>query len=259
MIPYKDDNPTELTPYVTVALITANVLIFFGTIGVREVATWEYGFLPWELVSGQVHPESPRLGGFSSLFSSMFMHGGLMHLGGNMLFLWIFGNNIEDAMGHVRFLLFYLLAGLVAHGFQLGSTWMQAGTIPSGPVSRQLVYQYMGQEPALSWFIPTVGASGAISGILAAYYILYPRARVHMLVPIFIVLTTIQVPAAFAIGYWFLIQVLSGVTSTGLGGGVAWWAHIGGFVGGFVLYAPFLRKRFRNRLQLRRKWKRAHN
>lgn len=257
MIPYKDDNPTTIRPFVTHALVVANVLIFIMVWSWHDRAVWDYGFLPWELLSGQRHPDSPALGGWSALFSSMFMHGGLMHLGGNMLFLWVFGDNVEEAMGHIRFLLFYLLCGLLAHAAQLGWLYLQAGAPPALPLSLNLLYSNpaLAKDPAATWFIPMVGASGAISGVMAAYYMVYPHAHVRMLVPIFVIMTTIVVPAGFAIGYWFLIQVLSGFVASGAGGGVAWWAHVGGFVGGIWLVRYFLKPRLRQQWQLRRRWR----
>jgi hypothetical protein len=143
--------------------------------------------------------------------SSIFLHGGWMHLLGNMWFLWIFGDNIEDRLGHLRFLLFYLAAGLGAGLFHVAFN--------------------------LSSAVPAVGASGAISGILGAYFVLFPRSRVVTLIPLFVTFFTVELPAAIILGYWFLIQTLSGLGSLGAraSGGVAWWAHIGGFVLGIVL------------------------
>ena len=259
MIPYKDDNPTAIVPYVTYALLGLNVLIFLVSLPAHQAAVWEFGFIPWELATGRMYPGSETIGGTAALFSSMFMHGGLMHLGGNMLFLWVFGNNIEDAMGHVPFLLFYVLTGLTAHAFQFGHVMLQAGGPPAEPIAREFIMQAVrnGQGPKLQWFIPTVGASGAISGILAAYFMLYRSARVYMLIPIGFFLTTIVVPAGLAIGYWFLIQLLSGLFSGGVGGGVAWWAHIGGFAGGLVAYRAFLSKKQKEHDRLRKMWKRV--
>lgn len=259
VIPYRDDNPTELRPYVTYALVAANVLIFLATLANHERMVWEYGSIPWELLRATRHPDSTAVNGVAALFTSMFMHGGFMHLGGNMLFLWVFGNNVEDAMGHVRFLIFYLAGGLAAHAGQLLSLFVSAGPPPVEPLAAALVPQAMmrGIDQA-AWFIPMVGASGAISAVLAAYYVLYPHARVYMLVPVFVFLTTIITSASFAIGYWFVLQLLSGILSPGVGGGVAWWAHIGGFVGGLVLYRPLLRKRFRQHLALKRRWRKLH-
>ena len=154
----------------------------------------------------------------SHLLTSMFLHGGWMHLIGNMWFLWIFGNNVEDSMGRLRFIAFYLLTGLAA----------ALGQVIASPAS----------------IIPMVGASGAISGVMGAYLVLYPRVRVYTLVPIFIFFTSIALPAWAMIGYWFIIQVVSGLFSSGDMGGVAFWAHIGGFVAGVVLIKLFARQEY---------------
>jgi membrane associated rhomboid family serine protease len=154
----------------------------------------------------------------SHLLTSMFLHGGWMHLIGNMWFLWIFGNNVEDSMGRLRFIAFYLLTGLAA----------ALGQVIASPAS----------------IIPMVGASGAISGVMGAYLVLYPRVRVYALVPIFIFFTSIALPAWAMIGYWFIIQVVSGLFSVGDMGGVAFWAHVGGFVAGVALIKLFARQEY---------------
>jgi membrane associated rhomboid family serine protease len=146
----------------------------------------------------------------------MFLHGGWMHLLGNMWFLWLFGNNIEEAMGRVRFLLFYLLTGLAASVFH--------------------AFTNLGSE------IPTIGASGAISGVLGAYVMLYPHAQVLVLVPLGFIMRLMYIPAAFVLGFWFLLQLISGGLSSSQGGGVAWWAHVGGFVAGMLLCVVFKRR-----------------
>jgi len=256
VIPIRDDNPTEITPVVTYALLAVNVAVFLLTLGAHRDAVWQLGFVPWELLRGQVHPDSALLGALPALLTSMFMHGGFLHLGGNMLFLWVFGNNIEDAMGHVKFALFYVLTGLIAHAFHIGSIWVADGPPPADPIPHDMLQHALrAGAPGVGWFVPTVGASGAISGILAAYFVLYPRARVYMLVPIGFFITTIVISAAFAIGYWFVIQLLSGVFAAGAGSGVAFWAHIGGFVGGYAIYRPFLRRRFQHYRQLQQRWR----
>jgi membrane associated rhomboid family serine protease len=151
---------------------------------------------------------------WTNIVSSMFMHGGWFHLIGNMWFLWIFGNNVEDAMGHVRFVIFYLLCGLAAAGLQIAFN-------PGSPV-------------------PMVGASGAIGGVMGAYIVLYPRVHVHMLIFLGFFITTFAVPAVVMLGYWIVIQLLGGFGSLGAtGGGVAFWAHVGGFVAGAVLVYVF--------------------
>jgi len=230
MFPIRDDNPHFLTPYVTWGIVAVNVLAWILVQGLgsepalsRSVCT--LGLLPGELLNTvndeimlQIGPETYcRIAGDSSpltLISHMFMHGSWMHIIGNMWFMWIFGNNVEDSMGHVRFLIFYLLCGFAAAGAQ----------IFSDPES----------------IIPMVGASGAIGGVMGAYILIYPRVTVHMLVILGFYITTIAIPAVWMLGYWFLIQILGGIGSMGAsGGGVAFWAHIGGFVAGGVLILFF--------------------
>ncbi|NIP79387.1 MAG: rhomboid family intramembrane serine protease [Gemmatimonadetes bacterium] len=230
MFPLRDENPTELVPFFTFALIAANVAVWFLVQGaglepgVLRQSVCEYGAIPAE-ITGQVDPlpaafRSVRCptGGltWTALVTSMFLHGGWFHLIGNMWFLWIFGNNIEDSMGHLRFLLFYLLTGLAASG----------GHVLSEPGSQ----------------IPTVGASGAISGVMGAYLLLYPRVRVDTLLVIVFYIRVIPLPAWIMLGYWFLIQLLSGTTTAAASAGVAFWAHIGGFVAGLVLVKLFEKK-----------------
>jgi membrane associated rhomboid family serine protease len=230
MFPYRDDNPTVLTPVATFALILANfaawaLLQGFGTEPALPRSVCSLGLIPGELL-GQVEPGTRvQLGpstacvltGTSTWYTavtSMFLHGGWLHLIGNMWFLWVFGNNVEDSMGHIRYVIFYLLCGLAAATAQ----------ILTNPAST----------------IPMVGASGAISGIMGAYIVLYPRVRVHMLVFLGFFITTIAVPAWVMLGYWFLLQLLGGVPSLGSErGGVAFWAHAGGFVAGMVLIFLF--------------------
>jgi membrane associated rhomboid family serine protease len=229
MFPIRDDNPHFLTPIVTYGLIAANVLAWallqgFGTEPSLSRSVCQLGLVPGELLQlaspgaqvpiaeGVVCVVTDMPSWFTPL-TSMFMHGGWMHLIGNMWFLWIFGNNVEDSMGHVRFLLFYLLCGFAAAAVQ---------TV-ANPAS----------------IIPMVGASGAIGGVMGAYVVLYPRVHVHMLVFLGFFVTTIAVPAVFMLGYWFVLQLLSGWMSNAAEGGVAFWAHVGGFVGGAVLVLLF--------------------
>ena len=153
------------------------------------------------------------------VFTSMFLHGGWLHLIGNMLYLWIFGNNIEDAMGHVRYLIFYLVCGVAASFSHILSDAQSV--------------------------IPSIGASGAISGVLGAYLLLYPRAKVLVLVPLGFFTQLMHIPASIVLGLWFLLQLLSSAMSGGQGGGVAWWAHIGGFVAGVLLVALFKKRKVR--------------
>jgi membrane associated rhomboid family serine protease len=230
MFPLRDDNPHFLTPYVTLGLIGLNVLVwvFVQGMGLEPAlskSVCNLGLIPADLLGrappGSAFPIAPGmlcvLDGTSSWFnalSSMFMHGGWMHIIGNMWFLWIFGNNVEDSMGHARFAIFYVLCGLAAALLQ----------IISAPGSG----------------VPMVGASGAIGGVMGAYVMLYPRVNVHMLIFLGIFITTVAVPAYFMLGYWFLLQVLGGVGSLGVAaGGVAFWAHIGGFLAGALLVLLF--------------------
>ncbi len=238
MFPIRDDNPQILTPYTTYAIIGLNALawVFVQGLGSDPAlagSICSLGLIPGELLQTvpvgtrfQVGPNSLCVLGDGSVWhttlTSMFLHGGWFHLIGNMWFLWIFGNNVEDSMGHVRFAVFYILCGLAA----------AAAQIVSNPDSA----------------VPMVGASGAIGGVMGAYILLYPRVHVHMLIFFGFFITTIAVPAVLMLGYWLLVQVLSGFATLGAqGGGVAFWAHVGGFVAGAVLI--FL---FRDRELLRR-------
>ncbi|MEK7702461.1 MAG: rhomboid family intramembrane serine protease [Nitrospirota bacterium] len=221
MIPLKDDLPTHSFPFVTIAIIAANILAFYYQFSLGEAGEaliYTYGAIPFNMT----HPLEatvpiPAVG--ASIFASMFLHAGFLHLGGNMLYLWIFGNNIEDVMGPVRFIFFYLICGIIA---VFTHTWFDA-------TSR----------------IPMIGASGAVSGVLGAYLVLFPRARVLTLIPIIIFIKMSWVPAIFVLGVWFLMQILNVVAVPSGGGGIAFLAHIGGFVAGMGLIF-FFRKR-RNR------------
>jgi len=218
MIPLRDDNPTEITPVVTVGFIVLCVLVFLYEISLpeqkNEAFVYMYGAIPAVLFGYvQLPPEFVSLPVYATLISSMFLHGGWMHLVGNMLYLWIFGNNIEDVMGHGKFIVFYLLCGVLAA--------LSYGLID--PTSE----------------IPMVGASGAIAGVLGAYLLLYPHARVLVLVP-FGFIGTFYIPAMVVLGLWFLMQLLSGGMSVGHEGeGVAFFAHIGGFISGMALIGLF--------------------
>src|SRR5687767_9062707 len=229
MFPIRDDNPHFLTPYATYALIVVNLLVWVFVQGMGlepalSASLCQLGLIPAELLQavppGTRVPLGPDVAcvlgqpSWITPLSSMFMHGGWLHLIGNMWFLWIFGNNVEDSMGHVRFLVFYLLCGLAA-------ATLQTLTDPDS-------------------VIPMVGASGAIGGVMGAYVLLYPRVHVHMLIFLGFYATTIAVPAVFMLGYWFILQLLSASMSIGAeGGGVAFWAHVGGFVAGAVLVLLF--------------------
>jgi len=219
VIPLRDDNPTEIKPIFTIGFMVICVLVFLHqvTLGHRggDMFVYQYGAIPAVVFGYAELPlEFGAVSPYGSLFTSMFLHGGWMHLIGNMMYLWIFGNNIEDVMGHGRFIVFYGLCGVIA-------ALSHAAVDPTSPV-------------------PMVGASGAISGILGAYMLLYPRARVLVLIPLGFFSQLIYVPAVLVLGLWFLMQVLSGGMSLGTeGGGVAFFAHIGGFVAGMVLIGFF--------------------
>jgi membrane associated rhomboid family serine protease len=237
VIPLKDDIPTRRFPIVTVALIAINVIVYFvfeqGLWGLGDTGNEvvvDYGAIPLEITHPGTEcvsdPQSvstlfcgPDLDPnqapwWVTIFTSMFLHGGLLHLGGNMLFLWIFGNNIEDSMNRAAFVVFYLLGGVLAAGLHILSDTSSA--------------------------IPTVGASGAIAGVLGAYARLYPRARVVTLVFIVIIFTIITLPAVLVLGVWFLLQLLPAFSDpASTGGGVAYYAHIGGFVFGLLAIKLF--------------------
>jgi|SRR5579884_1726462 len=221
MIPLRDDNPTVLAPIVTVGFIAICTLVFLYQASLPpqpgELFVYRYGAIPAS-VFGQASlpPQLAAVPPFVTLITSMFLHGGWMHLIGNMLYLWIFGNNIEDVMGHVRFIIFYVTCGILA------------------------VYSHAITDPGST--IPLVGASGAISGVLGAYLVLFPRAQVLVLIPLGIFTRLMYVPAGFVLGLWFVMQVLSGGMSLGRsGGGVAFFAHVGGFLAGIVLIGLFKR------------------
>jgi membrane associated rhomboid family serine protease len=216
MLPLRDDNPSSTTPYVTYFLIAANVMVFVYELLLGphlQAFTFDYGVVPRQLTQDLVaveHGQLNHLPGLVPLLTNMFMHGGWLHLGGNMLFLYIFGDNVEDRMGHVPYLAFYLLAGVAA---SLTHVW-------SNPLST----------------LPSLGASGAIGGVLGAYIVLFPKARVTTLATLGFLMTTIDIPAIFFLGIWFVMQSIQGVASLGAHtaqtGGVAYWAHIGGFLVG---------------------------
>lgn len=213
MFPIRDHNPSGRTPFVTLALIAANVLVFLSYwFGQPDGPTLDRFFFDWGLIPLRLI----EIGDWQTVFSSMFLHGGWMHLLGNMLFLWVFGDNLEDLMGHARFLLFYLAGGV-------GAALLQVAADPAS-------------------VIPMVGASGAIAAVMGGYLLMYPRARVDVLVIIVIFFRIFPIPAWIVLGFWFAVQLLGGfATPTDLGG-VAYWAHAGGFVAGIILCLPaFLR------------------
>jgi membrane associated rhomboid family serine protease len=218
MIPLRDDNPTTIPPIVTVGFIGACVLAFFwqlslGSAGFNQLV-YSLGVIPAALLGdAELPPELVLVPEKMTVITSMFLHGGWMHLIGNMLYLWIFGNNVEDSMGHGRFVAFYLLCGTAA---ALG----QAIINPSSEV-------------------PMIGASGAISGVLGAYLLLYPHARVQVLLPMGLFSQIVYLPALWVLGFWILFQILNSLMAGGAQGGVAWFAHIGGFLAGMALIPVF--------------------
>jgi membrane associated rhomboid family serine protease len=223
LFPISDDNPRRhLTPVVNYTIIAICVLVFLGqaSLGPQgEAAIYSFGFIPARFFGhAELVPELAVTPPWVTVFTSMFMHGGWLHLGSNMLYLWIFGDNIEDSMGHAKYLVFYLLCGIAAAFAQ--------GMI----------------DPASA--TPMVGASGAIAGVLGGYILLHPRATVRVLIFLGFFVTVTHVPALIVLGIWFALQLFSGLaTPTASGGGVAFWAHIGGFVAGMVLVPLFKRRR----------------
>jgi membrane associated rhomboid family serine protease len=224
MIPLHDDNPTSITPYVTVTLIVACTVVFLwqlahGPQG-QQLIVYGLGVVPAVLFGyRELPPEIHAAPASLTVITSMFLHGGWLHLIGNMLYLWIFGNNVEDSMGHVRFIIFYVVCGIVA---------VLAHALPH-PDS----------------VIPMIGASGAISGVLGAYLLLHPYARVLVLIPLGIILYTARLPALGVLGFWFGLQLLSSLMADPNQPGVAFGAHLGGFVAGLALTPLFKYKRVR--------------
>ena len=220
MIPLHDDNPTDVPPVFTILLIAACVLVFLWQISLgkaQERAILALGVIPSILLGERrLSPELALVPPELTILTSMFLHGGWMHLIGNMLYLWVFGNNVEDAMGHLRFLVFYGLCGAAA---------VFAQALPN---------------PAST--IPMIGASGAISGVLGAYLLLSPQARVLVGIPLGFIIHTARLPALWVLGFWFLLQIINTLLAGKGQGGVAWGAHIGGFIAGMVLL-PLLRRR----------------
>ncbi|MDH5764432.1 MAG: rhomboid family intramembrane serine protease [Gammaproteobacteria bacterium] len=223
MFPLHDDNPTRITPYFTILFIVSCVLIFFWQLSLGPLgqkAVYSLGMIPAVIFNlKQLAPELVSVPPLATFFTSMFLHGGWMHLVGNMLYLWIFGNNIEDAMGHGRFIVFYLTCGVAAALAQA--------------------------IPAPDSAIPMIGASGAISGVLGAYLLLYPHARVLVAIPFGFYLHTMRIKAGWVLGFWFVLQITNSIMTGDQQGGVAWGAHIGGFIAGMALVPFFKLKSFR--------------
>lgn len=221
MVPLSDDNPTEITPFITYGLIVANIWVFFHEVTLEPQQLTQffqhYAIIPQELTASfNGYSTNQPIPEWMTLITSQFLHGGFLHIGGNMLFLWIFGNNIEEQLGHFKYLFFYLACGALA-GL---SQWFFS------PYSS----------------VPSLGASGAIAGVMGAYIIRFPQARVLTLIPIGFFITTVRIPAVFFLGFWFLQQALYSLASLntpsniGMESGViAYWAHAGGFIFGFIL------------------------
>lgn len=212
MFPIRDHNPSGRTPYVTYALMALNIGVFLSYLGLDDRALaffyWDYALIPARVSAGE---------GVTGLVTSMFLHGGFMHIAGNMLFLFIFGDNIEDELGHLPYLGFYLVSGLAASGLQ----WLSA------PQS----------------MVPVVGASGAIAGVMGGYLLLFPRAKVDILLIFIVFFKVIPLPAWLMLGLWFGLQLFGGFGTPGDAGGVAYWAHAGGFIAGIVLLTPLWLRR----------------
>lgn len=216
MLPIRDTIQSRTYPIMTISLIIVNAIAFIFQISLGRGGNefiMAYGFIPSRFF--HLLEKGSILYALFPLFSSIFLHGGWFHIIGNMWYLWIFGDNVEDRVGHLRFLIFYILCGVLsglAHAF---------ANYHSG--------------------IPTVGASGAIAGVMGAYFILYPRAKIWTLVPIFIFIQFFEIPAVVFLGFWILMQFFMGAFN--LGGGVAWWAHIGGFIAGAILIFLFRKRK----------------
>jgi membrane associated rhomboid family serine protease len=221
MIPLRDDNPIRGVPVVTIGLILLSVFVFLWELSLSaesaQAAVYLLGFMP-ALLFGHATLDAPQwVPPGVTIFTSLFLHGSFLHLAGNMLYLWIFGDNLEDRIGHGRFVVFYLLCGAVAALAQ------------ALPDTRST--------------IPMIGASGAVSGVLGAYVVLYPRANVLVLLPLLFVFYTVRVPALVVLGLWFAGQLLSSLAAEPGAGGIAFRAHVGGFVAGALLIRWFLRER----------------
>ncbi|MFQ5759025.1 MAG: rhomboid family intramembrane serine protease, partial [Candidatus Bathyarchaeia archaeon] len=226
LLPIHDENKPTIRPYVNYGLLLINIVIFFFLFlqdpirrRVLEMGIWDFGVIPRNIIQGE---------NLWTLLTSMFMHADIMHLLGNMVYLWVFGDNIEDAVGHKKYIVFYIVGGLAASFLHIASVFTAL------PPLTHVGYRYIDLTG-----IPSVGASGAISAVLGAYMLLYPRARIRTLVFYFFI-TIITIPAIYYLGFWFFYQLLMGFFSlTGLYSGVAFWAHIGGFVAGLIAVKAF--------------------
>jgi membrane associated rhomboid family serine protease len=216
LIPYKDMNPTRRYPAVTVIIIAANVAVYvyvnlLGGVGGHgyEAYLAQFGLIPSRFFSRELFRISSHAPAIITPFTAMFLHGGILHLAGNMLYMWIFGNNVEDYLGHFKFIVFYIVCGLAAS------------------------FLFMFISPLSH--APMIGASGAISGVMGAYFVLWPRARIKSFLILIIFVTVVEIPAVVVLGFWIVIQVLEGFSSIGRATGIAWFAHIGGFFMGMGL------------------------
>ena len=218
MFPLHDDNPTKITPYISYFLIGSCILAFLWQLSLgryAQHAVLSLGMIPAVVFNiQQLNPDLVTVPALATFFTSMFLHGGWMHLIGNMLYLWIFGNNVEDAMGHRRFIVFYLICGVAAALTQA--------------------------IPDINSTTPMIGASGAISGVLGAYLLLFPHARVLVVIPLGFYIHATRIKAGWVLGFWFGLQIFNSIMSGDQQGGVAWGAHIGGFVAGLALI-PFFK------------------
>lgn len=221
MIPLKDDNPTKTFPVITILIIAINIFVYVSMLTLDDDSARNlvilYGAIPYELMHGFGLNKGVSLSIMFTVITSMFLHGGLFHLLGNMLYLWVFGNNIEDSMGHVRFIIFYVICGSVA----------------------VFAHAFINQSSTL----PMIGASGAISGLLGGYLLLFPRARILTLLPLGFFMPIVKIPALFFIGFWIAFQIMNSTLSLGKSGdGIAWFAHVGGFLAGLALIVFFRKK-----------------
>jgi len=214
MIPIRDKNPSGTFPYVTISIIVLNVSVFLYEISLGpnlNIFLMKYGVVPLKVKHFSIDSDVTFINTFFPFISSPFLHGGFIHLIGNMWFLWIFGDNIEDKLGHFKFIIFYVICGITA----------------------SYVHVIFNSQSN----IPCIGASGAIAGVLGAYMVTFPYARIITIVPLFIFIQIIELPAIIVLGFWFVIQFFFGTASMSTsGGGVAWWAHIGGFASGIIMF-----------------------